>query len=147
MDKTISNAVEIEDSTQGTAKSQLSKCKTFETIQKNLAIAGISSTLANQSFPLNARILFGFLLLGLNIFDLFIFIIYDAETLVECAQSIYAICLLILIILCLQIIIFNVEKFFDFIDRSNDLANVSEYSSIEWFLRFDSENESVFFQH
>lgn len=120
------NPTQTENSNQEKWGIRQSKLKAFEVIQKNLATAGITSFLADQSYPLNWPISFGFLMLSSGIYNLSIFIIYDAETFPEYTQAVYGCSLVTLIILALLIFILNVAKLFEFISSTNDLVNTSE---------------------
>lgn len=125
MDQT--NTTQTENSKQEKPKSQQSKLKNFEVIEKNLATVGITPNLANKPFPFNWTILFGFSLLGFCIFCLSQFIIHDAETFAQYTQSIYVGSLATLIIFALLILVFNVKKLFKFINRNDDFINTSEH--------------------
>lgn len=103
------------------------KLKVFQTTQKNFAMMGISRKLATQAYPLNVRILMGFLILySLAIFNL-IYTIYYAKTFAEYTQSVYVFSLGALIILALFIVILKVNKLFELIDNCNSIVNMSTY--------------------
>lgn len=95
-------------------------------IRLNLAKAGVDTILANQSYPFNWTILFGFLLLAFGIFFTSAFVVHDAGTIADYTQSIYAVSLITLIIFAFLALILSAESLFDFFERSDDLVNTSE---------------------
>lgn len=105
----------------------MEQLKAFELIQKHFAYAGITPNLARQTSPFNAAILFGFLLLGLDIVSLLLFIAYDAELFDEYTQSVNTVSVLTLIFLALLVLIVKIEQLFELIDGGNDLVNISEF--------------------
>lgn len=111
---------------QQKSKSQAIELKAFEIIQKNLTYAGIYSDATNQSNSFNWTVFIGFLSLGSGILFTSAFIIFDAKTIVEYTQSIYAVSVLTLILLCFLIIVVNAKNLFKFIDSSGYLVNTSE---------------------
>lgn len=117
---------EMENFKQQNSKSQQLNIKAFETLRKNLTNAGIGSNSTNQSWPFNGNIFYGFIVLGYGIFFTSAFIIYEAESIADYTQSVYAVSLLTLISVCFLILIFNVKKFFEFINRTDNLINTSE---------------------
>lgn len=127
-----SNATKTENSKPKKPKTQPSRLKSFEIIQKNLAFAGITPNLANQSYPFNRTILFGFLTLGSAIYCSVVFIIYEADTFAEYTQSVYVVSLAILIILVLLMMVLKVKKLFNFIDCCEDFINTSEYEYLRY---------------
>lgn len=116
----------MENSEPNKLKSQSSKLKAFKILQKNLATAGITPDLVHQSYPFNGTILFGFLMLNSHLYGSSAFIIYDAETIADYTQSVYAASVLALIILSLLYMVFKANDFFEFIDRSDFLVNTCE---------------------
>lgn len=51
----------------------------FKLIQKNFAFIGITVEQSIQAHPFNGRILFGFLLCGVNIFHQYMFLFTEAR--------------------------------------------------------------------
>lgn len=96
-------------------------------IRLNLATAGIDTISADQSYPFNWTILFGFLLLAFGIYFTSAFVVHDAETIADYTQSIYAVSLITLIIFSFLALIYNAKNLYDFFERSNDLVNTSEW--------------------
>lgn len=121
------NATKIENPTQEKSKPKPPKLKVFELIQKNFATAGITPSLADQSYPFNMIILSGFLALSSGIYCTFIFILYGAQTSVEYTQSVYTCSMVILFILVLLILILKVDNLFELINGCAELVNTSEY--------------------
>lgn len=101
------------------------KLKAFELIPKKLATAGITASLTDQSYPLNGAILCGFLSFGSGIYFT---TAYDAETFAEYTHSVYVCSLFTLITFVLLILILKVKQLFEFIDRTDDLVNISEFA-------------------
>lgn len=118
--------MEQPNATENSKSKEKPKLKVFETIQTNLATIGITSNLANQSYPFNRIILMGFLMLGSAISSISVFIVCAAETLDDFTQSICAWSMVTLAIICLLILILKVEKLFEFINGCDDLVNTSE---------------------
>lgn len=102
--------------------------KILQTVQSNLATAGISpgDLLSIQSHPLDAKILFNFLVLNLALIWSLAFTLYEAKTFAEYIQSTYMASLAALCIFFLLIIILNAKKIFITINRLEDIANTSE---------------------
>lgn len=121
----------MENLNQTNSKSKLPKCKAFEIPLKNFAALGIRPALAMQAYPLNGRILMGFLILGCAIFCTFAFVFYDAKTFAENVQSMYMGSFTILTIFCLLTMIRHVERFFEYISKCNELINTSKSENIQ----------------
>lgn len=122
-------AVELENSKPQKSKAQPPKRKAFEIIQKYFAKIGIAPSLADQAYPFNRKILFGFSMLSLGNCCSFVYITYVAETFADYTQSVYMLSFGILIVFALIILIFNVEKLFEYMDECDDLINTSKLSS------------------
>lgn len=101
--------------------------KAFELIQRDFAYGGITSDLVHQSYPLNGRILFGFLLLGSNICFVLLFAVKNAKEFDEYTQCVNVITGMMLFIFALLILIVKIKQLFEFIDGGNDLINISEF--------------------
>lgn len=106
--------------------SKFPKMKVFKSIQKNLAITGIGPKLVTQPYPLNGRILMGFLLLGFGNTFTCVFIGNYAKTFSEYTQSTYFLSAEILFIFALIIVILKVENLFEFINCCDCMLNISE---------------------
>lgn len=118
--------VRLEHTNREKSPSRKPKLKPFEKVQKNLATAGITSNLLDQSHPFNGTILYGFLKLGSAIYCTAIFIIHDADTFGEYTQSVCACSFEILIIFALLIIVLKAKKLFKLINSVDALVNTSE---------------------
>lgn len=105
---------------------KLPKMKAFKAIRKSFAVAGISPQLAAQSCPLNREILMGFFLITSGLSFTCVFILNYVETFSEYIQSTYIASMCVLILLLLAILILEVEKLFEFIDRSDGILNMSK---------------------
>lgn len=103
-----------------------SKLKPFKTIQENFAIIGIKPELLAQSYPFNWRILITFAEIALGVGFVSMYVINYANTFIDYTQSIFlgsAGALVIVILLC---IIIKVETLFEFIDRNDNIINISK---------------------
>lgn len=101
--------------------------KILQFTQTNFATVGISRALATQSYPLNGRLLIGFLaLIAALIFSLS-YASREAESLFEYTQAAYMISLVNLILFDLLVIILKANALFDFIEDFERLANTSKY--------------------
>lgn len=129
------NTPEMANSQQRKSKPQKPKLKTFEIIQKNLATIAITRSLVDQSYPFNKSILCGFLALSSFIYCTLMFIIFDAKTFAGYTQSICAWSMGALIMLCLLILILEVEKLFELINGCDTLVNTSECELQKYFLK------------
>lgn len=107
-------------------QSNLSKLKAFKTIQKHFAVVGISPKLATQSYPLNWKIIMGFLSLGLFTAFICIYTVGYAETFIEYTEAAYVTSLDVLIIFALAILILQVGQLFKFINLIDSALNMSK---------------------
>lgn len=105
---------------------KIPELRAFKSIQKNFAMAGISRELMIQSYPLNERIVTGFLLLSSTLVFICVYILNDAETFFEYTQSIYIASVATLFIFALFILIMVLENVFEFIDRCDCILNTSK---------------------
>lgn len=117
----------MENPIQEHSQSTLLELKAFNTIRKNFAMVGYSPTLVTQSYPFNWKIFIGFLLLISNITFVCVFIFNDAETFFEYTQSIYIASVVGLFIFIFVILILKVEKFFEWINRSDRMVNTGKW--------------------
>lgn len=107
-------------------KNSQPKLKAFRAIQKSFATIGISPELATQSYPLNRRILLGFLLIISGTISICVYIFNDAKTFFEYTQSICHASIGLLIFFALSILILKVEILFEFIDRCDNILNTGK---------------------
>ena len=103
------------------------KMKAFRLTQKNFALAGISPNLLTQSYPLNGKILMGFLTLGLAIISLLMYVFNDANTFIEYTQSIYMCSLATLIVFAVMILILKRVTLYEFINGMDETINISPW--------------------
>lgn len=132
MENTKQNCVKQENAKQENTeqekpKPKLPRMQVFQTIQKNFAIAGITPDLVNQAYPLNVKILMGFLSLNSGAYFNLAFTLYYADTFAEYTQSIYVFSLVDLIIFALLIVVLQVDKLFKFVNTCCDIVNSSQY--------------------
>lgn len=116
----------MENSKQDESKSQLPNGKVFQIPLKNFAVLGISSNLTTQPYPLNGKIITGFVILGFSMYSTIVFVIYDAKTFIEYTQSIYGFSLATLIFVALLNTIFKIEQMFELINANGQLVNTSK---------------------
>ena len=116
----------MEKSNQTKSESSMPKLKIFKLIQKNFKVVGIEPSLVAQKYPINRKILVGFLMLSFSFIWNLMTILYEANTFVEYTQSIYTCSLAALIFLALVILLLNVTKMFNLIDGCSKFANLSE---------------------
>lgn len=102
------------------------KIKCFKTIQMYFDMVGIRPELVTQSYPLNERIVIGFLMLSLTVTALCVYILNYAETLFEYTQSIYVGSAVVLFVLILVILVLKMDKFFECINNCDSQLNKSE---------------------
>lgn len=118
---------QIKKRTATKMKSKLPKLKAFKMIRKTFVVMGIGPTLATQSYPLNGRIMFGFLLLCSGTTFSCVYIFNDAETFSDYTQSVYILSAGIICTVVLIILILKVEKLFDLINRFDSTINMSKW--------------------
>lgn len=93
-----------------------------------MASIGISSDLATAPYPVNEKIVIGFLLLGASISCNVLYAIYEAKTFADYNQSIFIGSETVLITFGLLTIVQNVAKLFAFIEGCEvTAAKTSEY--------------------
>ena len=122
--------IEMDNSNRTKLDSSMPKLMIFKLIQKNFKVVGIESSLVEQKYPFNRKILVGFLMVSISFLWNVMSTLYEAKTFVEYTQLIYMCSLAALIILALAIVLFNVVKMFSLIDKGEYLTNLCE------FLRF-----------
>lgn len=125
-------------------KSQLPKMHSFQLTQKNFAMAGIHRSLVTQAYPINLKISLGFVILNAGAIFTLIFTFFDAKTFAEYTQTIYLFSLVALIIFALLIVVFKVDKLFEFIDTCIGIVNTSEYQNPDYNFQFKNYFISFF---
>lgn len=98
----------------------------FQPILETFAFAGVTPALVTQAYPLNAKIVMGFLLLNAGGISNLIFALCYAHTFAEYTQTIYVYSLVNLIVFALLIVIFKVEDLFIYVKNCADIINTSE---------------------
>lgn len=114
---------------QENRQSQFPKMKAFKTIQQNFAMAGINQKLLTQPYPLNWEILFSFFILTSFLISIGVNMCKSAKSFIEYTQSITVGSGVLLIIFALIILILEVKKLFEFIDRCDSMLNTSKWNS------------------
>lgn len=99
--------------------------KIFQTVQKNLAILGISSMQSNQAFY-NRKYLLYLLLSGSLIIMNCVFLIYVAKSFKEYTDSIYITSVSIALFISLSFLIRRMRNLFEFIDNLEKIVDDSE---------------------
>lgn len=112
----------MENFNQENPQPKLPKIEAFKAIQKQLAIVGFGP---KTTPPFDGRILRGFLALSTAVIALCVYIFNDAETFLECMQSIYIASDLFLIVFALIILIIQKDEVFEFIKRCESVLNAS----------------------
>lgn len=102
------------------------KIRVLQLMQKNLNTIGIVRDLVDQPYPLNVKILLGFLTVISSFFCNLMFTVREAKTFAEYTESVYMSSLAALIILALIIYLFNIAKLYSLRDGFEYLANTSE---------------------
>lgn len=117
----------MENSTEENQNTKLpSKMKVFHLTRKKFATLDVTPDLSLQSYPINGKITLIFLLLSSFFICNLVFAFLEAKTFTEYTQSIYMGSLAVLIIFCLAIIVFNMEKLFEVINDVENIVNASE---------------------
>lgn len=114
----------MENSRPENSHSKLPKIKTFQAIQKSLAMVGISPELATQTYSLNGRLLLDFALFGSGVTFQSVYISNDAKTFSEYTQSIYVASAGLLIVFILIVLILKVNELFDLTKRYDSILNM-----------------------
>lgn len=120
-----------------TSKPKIQKTEIFKLTLKNFAAVGFTPDLKYQPYPLNEKILLGFLILISSIIcnDL-MYIIREAKTFVEYTQSIYMFSLAAIITLVFVTILLNVSELFNFISGVESLINTSKQQTYSNLCKF-----------
>lgn len=126
------NDSKVDSKIQDSPMPKLPRIVIFQAIQRTYAMAGITPVLLTQAYPLNAKIMMGFLLLNIAAIFNLIFTLCYAQTFAEYTQSIYVFSLMNLLIFALLIIILKVDKLFEFFNECADIVNSSESSIRIW---------------
>lgn len=87
---------------------------------------GITLEQSMQNHPFNGRILFGFLLLGMNIFHQYMFIFNEAQGFREHIESIYMASIGTVGFLCFATVVFKMDHLFKLIKKSEEVIVKSE---------------------
>lgn len=102
------------------------KMKIFQSTQKNFITVGIHAKLALQPYPLNVKIVIGFLLTSLYTMCNLVYIFFKTETSADYTQCIYMGSIAVLIIFALIIIVLNVKELYQIINDCENLVNACE---------------------
>lgn len=102
------------------------KIKIFQSLQKHLAMSGISSEMALQPNPFNRRISMSLIVLCMGVIFIFKFFFFEAKTMIEYTQSSYMGSVSVVIIFLLFILILKVKKLFEFFNDFENLVNTSK---------------------
>lgn len=108
----------------------------FPTIQKNLLSLGLTPDQSSQKHPFNGKVIAGFLIIDTTITSCIMFLLYEADILVEYAECLYIITVLIVILIDFLILFFQKNELFQEIDtirknifRKNDFNHCKEYQN------------------
>lgn len=119
----------MENSTGESSKS-VHQIKIFQTIKKNLSTIGIGPNSAKQLRPFNAKIFVNLSAVGIGFIGTLMYIIIEARTFLEFAQSIYMCSTFVLVACILMTLIFNLSELFETIDNCESLVNTSKWRKI-----------------
>lgn len=114
------------NSKQNASKSQLPNGKVFKNVLKNFAVLGISPKLTTQAYPINGKIMMGFVILGLAMYSILVFLIYDAKTFMEYTQTMYGFSLATLVFVALLNTLYKIENVFEFVNVTEKIFNTSK---------------------
>lgn len=108
--------------------------KFFQLVQIKCSILGI----APNQYPFNRKILMAFLLYGIAISCLSLFILRVANDFIEIANGMYQVATMIFGVVCVTNFAFRMAKFFEFIESCERIVNKSKsiwYSELNPFHR------------
>lgn len=125
-ERQINDEMESPEHKQQQQQSKLPRVKAFRLVRKKFATAGICPELVTQSYPINGRILFGFLTLGFTFSCQLVFISNDAQTFAEYTQSIYLCSLSTLITLAVTILILKTATMYEFMNGVDETLNTGK---------------------
>lgn len=116
----------MENSNQANPKQKFLKLKSFVTVQKNFSKMGFTPELVQQPYPFNWKILMHLLLLTVCVNGIGIYVYNDANSFIEYTQSALAASGAFLVIFLMILLIFKVNKLFQFFSRSDFMLNSSK---------------------
>lgn len=100
--------------------------KIFQTIRKQYAIVGISSSnQSTQKYLFNERILIIFILFGCTIVSQFVYI-YVANSFMDCVDCVFSLSAGIIVCVCFLAIVFRRATLFECIDSIEKLIDSSK---------------------
>lgn len=117
----------MENSRKSHDQSNFPKMKIMQFVQKILATAGISRTLAAQAYPLDRKISIGLLILVATLASNILYIIHVANSFFEYTQAGYMISMAIVAASFLLILVLKANRLFELIENFENLINTSEY--------------------
>lgn len=102
------------------------RMKILQLTQMNLAAVGVNRNLSLQSYPIDMKIIIGFLILGLFFTFTLMYTIFEAKTFNEYTQSSFMVAVATLVILEFAIVVLNVKKLLQAINNCENLIKTSE---------------------
>lgn len=111
---------------ENSEQSQLPKMKIFQKTKKHFPTLGINPNLAMQPYPINIKILMGFMIMSAVLICNLMYVTNDAETFAEYILPIYNISFAVMIIFLLIVQIVKVENLFELMDSCESLVNTSK---------------------
>lgn len=93
----------------------------YEVISKNFNMLGINSKQAEKTNPINKRIFVGFIILGLNAFFQWMFLVNEAHGFQEYIECVYMASIGTVSFLVLATLVFKMETFFGLIAWAENL--------------------------
>lgn len=117
--------------------------KICQRIRHHLTMLGIEPTKSSQTFPLNPRLLFGFLLFNSAVLSTALYLVYLVNSILEYIQCFCILTALIEMSLCFTVIVLQKWRLFDYIECMERLINKSKLSTKSSDFRwFRSENRA-----
>lgn len=100
--------------------------KSFKMVQKKFALLGITPELALQPYPFNLRVMMALSAIATGVTFVGIYVANEANTFGEYTQSVFVAAAGCLVLFLLMILVFKVEKIFEFINHCNFMINRSK---------------------
>lgn len=100
--------------------------RSFKTVRKNFAWLGICPELVQQSYPFNLRVIMALTVIAAGVSFVGLYVYNDAETFIDYTQSVFVAAAGSLVLFLQLILVFKVEKLFEFIDRCDAMLNQSK---------------------
>lgn len=117
------------------SSSQSKRIEIFQTFERKFTFIGIGRSLASQKYPINERILIGFIIFGSATGSSVIYIFYEAKDLNDYTLSTYILSVCILSLFLFAISIFKVQHLYSMKISVENLSNASQCSFPFFYIR------------